>query len=125
MKLKTEALPLSLGPSELKSVFSLVHGALGSYPMDVLKTQPGDYLILSCLDNFYDKLFEKSRRVRQYGIKKVTITLKRHEAIALLHLLESERSADDEPFIPALAEASYEAAVVSELTAAIKQVFFS
>jgi hypothetical protein len=121
-------LPLNLGESELRALFVLLRGAMATYPIQELKTNPGDYLILSCLHEFYGKLENRVRDVQLFGLaqgKKVRLSLKRHEAIALLHLLGSERAADDAPFLPALAEASYEYALVSALTAEINQAFFS
>lgn len=119
---------LNMGESELRALFVLLRAAYMQYPLQELRAQPTDYLILSCLDGFYGKLENKVRDAQMFGLgagQKARMTLKRFEAIALLHVLEGERETDGEGFVPALAEASYEAAVIDSLTRDINKTFFS
>jgi len=119
-------LTLNLGASELHTLCVLTFHAFMDYPLADLKEQPGDYLILSSLEDFYTRLDKKKREVSLFGLpqgKKVRLTMRRYEAIALLHLINAER-ADGLRFFRELNEGTHEYMVVAALDMEIKKAFF-
>ncbi len=117
---------LNLGAEELKSLHMLVNSAFGRYPLSTLVQQVGDYLILSSVEEFYTRLHAKFRAVVVFGLppgKKVKMSLKRHEAIGLLHLFEADR-ADGDGFVDVYADDSYEAVLMATIVAEIQKTYF-
>lgn len=118
---------LTLGAEELKALHSLVNMAYGRYPLSTLVQQVGDYLILSSVEEFYLRLHAKLRAVVVFGLapgRKVKMSLKRHEAIGLLHLFEGDR-ADGQGFVEDYKDESYEAVLMATIVAEIQKTFFS
>lgn len=119
-------LRLELRKDELRTLAQLIVAAYALYPIQALVSNAGDYLVLSTVEDLLARLERKVRELSVFGHKldqKYSITMKRHEAIGLLHILEAERM-DGLRYVN-IEEGSHTAGLCDRIVMEIQKTYFA
>lgn len=113
---------LKLSKYQLEVLHRILGIAIASRPLEELKSEPNEYVVISAVFELFDKLDKKERQLRFFGSAKdaYSVSVSRTQALALDLLLNPH----SESSLVKIQEKSYEWNLAREICDTIYQKYY-